>query len=147
MFSPRSSLQFVLLSSILLSLLPGVGWSQIPACLPGELSAEQVLNGEYPFPPSPAIPVREDASGLATARLSKVPAPGIHPRILLSPEDLPDLRRRLTETQTGKALSLTLTKRIDSALHNPKEWSSDLYAKLSVGDAKGAAALVQKNHG
>ena len=147
MFSPRSSLQFVLLSSILLSLLPGVGWSQIPACLPGELSAEQVLNGEYPFPPSPAIPVREDASGLATARLSKVPAPGIHPRILLSPEDLPDLRRRLTETQTGKALSLTLTKRIDSALHNPKDWSSDLYAKLSVGDAKGAAALVQENHG
>ncbi len=119
----------------------------VPRMLPGELSAEDVLNGAYPFPASPEFPVTYDTKGFAAERVSKVPAPGVHPRILLSPEDLPDLRRRLKETETGRALYATLRKRTDGALRDPKQWSSQLYEKLSSGDEAGVLALVSENKG
>jgi hypothetical protein len=115
--------------------------------LPGELSAEEMLNGAYPFPPSPEVPVTYDASGFAAERVSKVPAPGVHPRILLSPEDLPDLRRRLKETETGRALHATLKSRTDGALRDPKQWSSKLYDRLAAGDEAGVMALVEEQGG
>ena len=119
----------------------------VPRMLSTELSAEDVLNGKYPFPPSPEVKFRNDLSGFASGRVSKAPAPGVHPRILLSPEDLPDLRRRLKETETGRALYATLKSRTDAALRDPKEWSSTLYAKLAAGDEAGAVALVDENKG
>ncbi|OPZ86230.1 MAG: hypothetical protein BWY76_01048 [bacterium ADurb.Bin429] len=36
--------------------------------------------------------------------LPPVPPPGVHPRILLTPGDIPDLRRRIRETRCGQAL-------------------------------------------
>jgi hypothetical protein len=117
------------------------------AQLPGELSAEQVLNGEYPFPPSPPFPFKSQAEGLATERLSQVPAPGIHPRLLISPDDLPGLRKRLKETNVGQALYATFQSRIQSNLRNPKNWGGALYDKLSAGDAAGAEALVKEHKG
>jgi hypothetical protein len=51
-----------------------------------------------------AQPVREpeDRSGLDASRVSPPPKSGVHPRVLLHPEDLPDLRRRLKETIPGR---------------------------------------------
>ena len=118
-----------------------------PAHLPGELSADEVLNGAYPYPPSPAVEAHEDATGLARERLSKVPAPGVHPRILLSPEDLPDLRKRLKETETGRALYATMERRIEKALRDPANWSCDLYSKLATADLDGAMALLKEHKG
>ena len=54
------------------------------AHLPGELSADEVLDGKYPYPPSPTSLVGERAEGFDASKLGKVPAPGIHPRILIS---------------------------------------------------------------
>jgi hypothetical protein len=34
--------------------------------------------------------------------LNQAPAPGVHPRILFTPDDLPDVRRRLKETRCGQ---------------------------------------------
>jgi hypothetical protein len=119
----------------------------VPRMLPGELSAEEILDGGYPFPASPEFPVTYDATGFAPERVSKVPPPGVHPRILLSPEDLPDLRRRLRETEAGRALVVTLRKRTDGALRDPKQWSSELYGKLSSGDEAGVLALVDERGG
>jgi hypothetical protein len=59
----------------------------VPAHLTGELSADEVLNGAYPYPPSPKSPVGERAEGFDSAKLGKVPAPGVHPRILTSPAE------------------------------------------------------------
>ncbi len=36
--------------------------------------------------------------------LHQIPAPGVHPRIFFTPDDLPDIRRRLKETQCGQAV-------------------------------------------
>ena len=119
----------------------------VPRMLSTELSAEEVLDGKYPFPPSPDVKVSYDLKGFASERISKVPSPGVHPRILLSPEDLPDLRRRLKETEAGRALYATLKSRTDAALRDPKEWSSQLYAKLSEGDEAGVLALVDEHKG
>lgn len=118
-----------------------------PPHLPGELSAEQVLQGESPFPPSPHVDFSIRHEGLASDRLSKVPPPGVHPRLLISPEDLPDLRRRLKETNVGKALYATLQKRLDSTLRDPKNWGSEFYDLLAKGDSKAVHALVQKHKG
>ncbi|MEY3897478.1 MAG: hypothetical protein RLZZ214_2999, partial [Verrucomicrobiota bacterium] len=119
----------------------------VPRMLPGELSADEILNGAYPFPVSPDLPVTYDAGGFAKERVSRVPAPGVHPRILLSPEDLPDLRRRLKETKSGRALHATLKARTDGALRDPKQWSSKLYERLAAGDKAGVLSLVGEQGG
>jgi len=115
--------------------------------LPGEWSAERLLNGECPFPPSPEVTVREDTAGFAPERLSKVPPPGVHPRVLMSPQDLPDLRDRLRSTETGRKLHALLKSRVHAALRDPKNWSSILYQKLASGDKEGALALVSEKKG
>ncbi|MDX6765207.1 MAG: hypothetical protein SFU85_00290 [Candidatus Methylacidiphilales bacterium] len=127
------------------------GWSlyaePAPLHLPGELSADQILNGEYPFPASPAVEVQQREDGLARDRLSPVPEPGVHPRLLISPEDLPGLRRRLKETSVGKALYSTLQQRLDSSIRDPKNWGSEFYQKLAKGDADAVNALVREKKG
>jgi hypothetical protein len=45
--------------------------------------------------------VQYDLSGVRAVR--QVPPPGVHPRILFTPDDLPDIRRRLKETRCGQA--------------------------------------------
>ena len=117
----------------------------VPAHLPGELSAEDILNGVYPYPPSRAVEFHDDWAGFAKDRLSPVPAPGVHPRILLSPEDLPDLRRRLKETETGQALYATMQSRLDTTIRKAGTYYHDMYELLAAGDMAGARALAVKN--
>ncbi len=44
--------------------------------------------------------LRFDFSGIRP--VNQVPAPGVHPRVLCTPADLPDIRRRLKETRAGQ---------------------------------------------
>jgi hypothetical protein len=127
----------------------GRAWAEpaVPAHLPGELSAAEILDGRTPFPPSPKVSVPDRSEGLATSRLTKVPPPGVHPRLLISPDDLPDLRRRLRETPTGRALARTLQNRLKAALENSKSWGGAFFARLAAGDRDGAAALVAEHGG
>ena len=46
-------------------------------------------------------PIQFDETGVRP--LHQIPAPGVHPRIFFTPDDLPDIRRRLKETQCGQA--------------------------------------------
>ncbi len=120
------------------------GSNSVPAHLPGELSADEVLNGAYPYPPSPAVEVHQDATGLDQARLTPPPPPGVHPRILLSPSDLPDLRRRLKETEAGRAMMANLRERTGGSIDKPGTWENDLYNKLAAGDSAGALVILNK---
>ena len=45
--------------------------------------------------------IKFDQSGIR--QVNQIPAPGIHPRIFFTPDDLPDMRKRLKETQCGQA--------------------------------------------
>lgn len=119
----------------------------VPRMLSTETRAEEILDGKYPHPPSPKVNFTIDLDGFANERISRVPEAGIHPRILLSPEDLPDLRRRLKETGPGRALYATLKSRTDAALRNPKVWSSELYAELAAGNEAAVLALVRRHKG
>ena len=40
--------------------------------------------------------------GAGVRPVGRVPAPGVHPRIFFSPDDLPELRHRLKETRAGQ---------------------------------------------
>ena len=44
--------------------------------------------------------VKFDATGARSVH--QIPAPGVHPRVMFTPEDLPEIRKRLKETQCGQ---------------------------------------------
>lgn len=119
----------------------------VPAHLPGELSAEDVLNGSYPFPPSPASPVRERAEGFDASRLGKVPPPGVHPRILTSPEERTGILERLNDTKTGRALYENLRHRLGKALNDPKNWTGEFYQALASGNLDRSRSLIAEHGG
>jgi len=115
--------------------------------LSGEFPSDKVLAGLHPFPPSPrvVVPIRND--GLDRFRLGSVPPPGVHPRILISPDQLPDLRARLRNTNIGRTLHTTLRTRLDRALRNPSYWGGELFQILAAGDHAAARTLVAEKKG
>jgi hypothetical protein len=137
-----------LIASAIVSALPATAQtaSSAPKHLPGELSADDVLNGVYPWPASPASEVHEETAGFDQARLGKTPAPGVHPRILISPDELPDLRARIKNTDTGRKMFARLQERLAEAL-KPGTYSAQLYDRLAAGDVPGATALLNEHKG
>ena len=59
----------------------------------GVLPADDALNGFWPA--SPKAAVNYDGPGFSSERLSAVPAPGVHPRVLVTPSDVEKIRSRL----------------------------------------------------
>jgi hypothetical protein len=115
-----------------------------PRVLPGELTAEEVLNGTYDFPaPAPAA-VTYDATGLERSRLGRTPAPGVHPRILLSPDELPELRQRLNDTSAGRAMLATLRERVAGSIGHTGAWEHDVFVRLVAQDGAGALAIMDR---
>lgn len=123
----------------------GARGEKAPRHLPGERTADQILNAVYPYPLSPSPgKIFEDRAGLAKERLGKTPAPGVHPRLLISPDELPDLRRRLKQTETGRALMSTLNRRVATPPTKENAWETDLIACLAEGNADGATDILAK---
>ena len=58
------------------------------------LPAEDALRGDF-WPPSPAQRIDYDDPGFDEARLSQVPAPGVHPRVLMNPADVDRVRAKV----------------------------------------------------
>ena len=122
-------------------------FAEAPRHLPGELDADEILNGAYPWPASPATDVSYDAAGFATNHLSPVPPAYVHPRILFSPGDLPDLRRRVDDTPMGRALMKNLRARVYDAIKKPGEWGTKFYDALAAGDLAAAKELLAEKKG
>lgn len=121
--------------------------AQVPLSLPGEPSAEEILDGKSVFPASPQPKVGEDLRGFDPSRLTRTPPPGVHPRLLFGPEDLPEIRRRVNGTAFGKAIHEAIRERTGAALRDPGDWSSSLYQVLSSGDVSAAKAMVDARGG
>lgn len=69
-----------------------------------------------------------------TRQLSKTPPPGIHPRILFAPEDLPAMRERVkTDPYAVKAAEL-MRERYKKDLYNPNSPSGFIYRQLQEGN-------------
>lgn len=97
-----------------------------------EYSAEQILNGNLPGRSAspPPLDVRYDETGFAKDKLYHVPAPGVHPRILFAPEDLPRIRKQLAETRSGRQMLAFARKQIANGIDKPGTWENQLYTLL-----------------
>jgi PA14 domain/Chitobiase/beta-hexosaminidase C-terminal domain/Concanavalin A-like lectin/glucanases superfamily/Heparinase II/III-like protein len=113
----------------------------IPACLHAE--------GASTNPPVCSIegtppPVTRHADGTEVRKLTPPPAPGVHPRIFLSPEDLPELRRLATSSPARKNACEALRKTVRGTLDNPVTPEGKILVMISEGktptDAQFAAA-------
>ncbi|MGB0371413.1 MAG: hypothetical protein ACPGN3_08680 [Opitutales bacterium] len=101
------------------------------------LSGDQVLNNEMNWPESPAVEYSLDDSGYRGYDLSEVPAPGIHPRILMSPEDIPDVRSRLENTEAGRAKVKYVNDRLNRTIYKAGTKYERAYRCLVAGDFAG----------
>jgi hypothetical protein len=101
---------------------------------PARYTVEEYLNGEMPGrKPSPEVKLTFDATGFAADRLYHVPAPGVHPRMLFAPEDLPRIREQLNSTIVGRE-QLAQMKKKSSVLEAVGTWEADCYSALVKGD-------------
>lgn len=108
-------------------------------------SADQILNGEFPGrKASPTVLETFDTNGFAAERLYNVPAPGVHPRVLFAPEDLPRIRQQLRDTEAGRALMDALRKKVADGLEKPGSPVNDCYRKLTHGDDSGLTAFFEE---
>lgn len=67
--------------------------------------------------------------GFAAERFSPPPKPGVHPRVFVSPEDLPALRERLANTKSGQ-INFEVIKKFTDEGRNPNSAASKLAEKL-----------------
>jgi len=110
---------------------------------------EQIALFDGPEMEWPVVPPTDyDLTGFDRARLySKVPPPGVHPRILFSPEDVPVIKKQLESTITGRQLLAQTDLVLNKTLYDGKSDEGKVFAKLSSGDLKGLEWLVDEKTG
>lgn len=83
---------------------------------------------------SHSITHRYDFSHFNPSKVKKVPKPGIHPRVLFNPEEVPEIRKRLFETKPGIKIYSSIKKEIKNNLFNKGNKTSEGYQALIQGD-------------
>ena len=108
------------------------------------LGAGNSTNEAAPLVADTPPPVIRHADGTEVRKLSPPPAPGVHPRIFLSPEDLPELRHLATSSPARKNAYEALRKTIHGTLDNPVTPEGKVLELIAAGrmpsDAQFAAA-------
>jgi len=80
-------------------------------------------------------------------RFSPAPPPGVHPRILISPEDLPGIRERIKTTAAGKRAFGAIEAWLTSALGPNQRHGEPLkatYERLIAGDMNALDAVTEE---
>ena len=97
----------------------------------------------------PVIPATDyDLAGFDATRLySKVPPPGVHPRILFSPDDVPLIRKQLESTIHGRHLLAQTDVVLAKTLYDGKSDEGKVFAKLFSGHLDGLEWLVDEKTG
>ena len=103
----------------------------------GEYCAEDILNNKVSRKASPKAVFEFIDDGLAVDRIGKTPAPGVHPRILFSPDDMPDIRRRIKETGIGSLSMATICERNNRTIFAADSRERRLFELLLKGDIEG----------
>lgn len=97
----------------------------------------KVLNGpetNWAFTPKSAY----DYTGFNTALLgSKVPAPGVYPRILFSEADIPMLAKRINSSKSGQQSMIEVGYLLKKSFWDPATSDGKVFLKLSTGDLNG----------
>ena len=110
-------------------------------------TGEEVLEGRVHKLPQADPPLSFAANGFAAGQLSRVPAPGVHPRVIMSPEDIPVIRRNIADNVISREAWARLMQ--DIGPDKPVKGTSmeGLYALVKEQPefgAKAAAALVAR---
>jgi hypothetical protein len=103
------------------------------------LPYEEVVKGDF-CPPSPTVPLTYNDPAFDETRLSKVPAPGIHPRVLITPADLEVIRRKVALGENAPLAFKVMWER-------EKRKQNAFYALVTRDDKLGkelAGLLVEK---
>jgi hypothetical protein len=77
-----------------------------------------------------------DETGMDKSFFKPVPKPGVHPRVIFNPEDVPLIKERLSTTQTGKAVYAAILAHIQDVITGPKAKFGKEYDALAAGDPK-----------
>ena len=89
---------------------------------------------EWPVTPKEAY----DFTGFNERGLgSKVPPPGVHPRLFFSPEDLPAIRQRMKSTRSGQMALVETEINLDRTLWKETSPEGKVFRKLAGGDTAG----------
>ncbi len=98
-------------------------------------SAEQILNNDMPGrKASPKVEAKHDAEGFAQDRLYSVPEPGVHPRILFGPDDLPRLRQQFKDNPNAAWALKALRESVEQDLSNNDGLLRKAYQALVQGE-------------
>ncbi|MEM6886387.1 MAG: hypothetical protein AAF571_15305, partial [Verrucomicrobiota bacterium] len=98
-------------------------------------TADQVLNGTFHGrKSSPEIEVLHDVQGFAQERLYTVPEPGVHPRILFGPDDLPRIREQFRTSTHAAELLGQLRQKVEKDFSGPAGWEDEVFAAMAAGD-------------
>ena len=74
-----------------------------------------------------------DETGLDRSYIKPPPAPFIHPRVIINPEDLPNLRQRLSQTKSGRAAMGAIRKNLSDNITGPQAKFAEDYLSLKNG--------------
>ncbi|MFP5039823.1 hypothetical protein [Parasediminibacterium sp. JCM 36343] len=107
-------------------------WTDHARVKPEDLKAlEEGKETEWPVTPKSQY----DYSGFNQSLLgSKVPAPGVYPRLLFSPEDLPMLRKHISENKTAQKSMAEIEILFKKTWFDPTTSDGKLFDKLASGD-------------
>jgi hypothetical protein len=105
----------------------------------------RALNGTFAFPPAPSVPWKPDAEGFAKERLFRVPPPGVHPRILFAPEDLPRIRKEMASHEAGRATLAALRAQLAKGLDAPATWEGQCFSALASGNLEAFKAAYKES--
>ncbi|MDX6765201.1 MAG: hypothetical protein SFU85_00260 [Candidatus Methylacidiphilales bacterium] len=74
-----------------------------------------------------------DETGLDKRFVKPPPPAGVHPRVIFNADDLPDLRKRLTETNAGRAAIAGIRAHLEKTITGPKAQFAQSYQSLVAG--------------
>ncbi len=90
------------------------------------------------------VTITLDETGMQRSFIRPPPAPGVHPRVIFNPDDLPEIRERLAKTAAGKAVMGDIRAHLSATLTGLKAECRADYDKLIAGD-QGAAVWTNGN--
>lgn len=96
-----------------------------------------LLNGpETKWPTAPASSY--DTNGFNAGLLgSKVPPPGVYPRVLFSPEDIPVMAERVKKSILGQKELIQMEELFKKSWWDPSTSDGQVFLKLATGDLSG----------
>jgi hypothetical protein len=109
-------------------------WTDHVKVTPEQLA---VINGpetEWPTAPKESYDFRGFNQGLLG---TKVPPPGIYPRLLFSPDDVPAIAARIRASTTGRMSLIEMEHLFQRSFWDPSTSDGQVFRKLATGDLAG----------